>query len=106
MPKRSRNPITKQVRIIRKSLTAIDRSLGRLIALTNGAGRGAFLAPEPKKRQLKLSPERRAQLKLQGSYMGYLKQLKPKEKARVRALRATKGFRTAIAEAKRVLGAG
>jgi hypothetical protein len=105
VPKRFRNPITKHVRIIRKSLTAIDRSLGRLVALTNGAGRGGSLEPEPRKRQLTLSPERRAQLKLQGSYMGYLKQLKPKAKERVRVLRATKGFRAAIAEAKRVLGA-
>ncbi len=102
MPKRHRDPITKHIRIIRRSLTAIDRSLGRLVALTNGAGRGASLEPEPKKRKLKLTPARRAQLKLQGQYMGYLKQLKPRQQAAVKALRAKKGFRAAIASAKQL----
>lgn len=59
MPKRVRNPITRQIRIIRRSLTAIDRSLSRLIALTNGNGRGAANEREPKKRKLKLSPSRK-----------------------------------------------
>jgi hypothetical protein len=100
--KRSRSPITKHVLVIRRSLTAIDRSLGRLVALTNGAGRGAASSDRaPKKRKLKLSPKRRAALKLQGSYIGYLRNLKPRQKAQVKALRAQKGMRAAIAMAKR-----
>ncbi|MBZ5640841.1 MAG: hypothetical protein LAO51_19055 [Acidobacteriia bacterium] len=102
MPKRHRNPFTKHVRIIRQSLTAIDRSLGRLVALTNGAGRGVTVEPKGRKRKLKLSPERRAALKLQGQYMGYLRKLKPRQKAQVKALRAEKGFRAAIAMAMRL----
>jgi hypothetical protein len=101
----TRSPITKQIRIIRKSLTAIDRSLGRLVALTNGAGRGAFSLRGPQKRKLKLSAKRRAELKLQGQYMGYLRNLKPRRKAEVKAVRAKKGFVAAIALAKR-LGKG
>ena len=53
-------------------------------------------------RKLKLSPARRASLRLQGQYMGYLRGLKPKEKARVKALRARKGVRSAIALARKM----
>ncbi len=102
MLKRSRNPITKHIRIIRQSLTAIDRSLGRLVALTNGAGRGASLDRQPQKRKPQLSPERCAALKLQGSYIGYLRNLKPMHKAQVKTLREKKGVRAAIAVAKRL----
>ncbi len=51
---------------------------------------------------MKLSPRRRAALKLQGQYMGYIRNLKPREKARVKALKRTKGFRAAIRLAKRL----
>jgi hypothetical protein len=51
---------------------------------------------------LKLSPKRRAALKLQGQYMGYIRNLKPRQKARVKALKAKKGYRPAIALAKRL----
>jgi hypothetical protein len=103
VPKRSSDPITKHIRIIRQSLTEIDRSLGRLVALTNGAGRDASSERGPKKRKLKLSPKRHAALRLQGSYMGYVKQLKPRHKAQVKALRAKRGFVAAIAMARRFL---
>ena len=53
-------------------------------------------------RSLKLSAERRAALKLQGQYMGYLRGLKPRQKARVKALRAARGVRPAIAFAKKL----
>jgi hypothetical protein len=102
VPKRYRSPITKQIRIIRQSLTAIDRSLGRLVALTNGAGRGAVPRSAPPKRKLRLTPERKAALQLQGSYMGHLRNLKPREKARVKALRVDKGIRVAISMAKKL----
>ncbi|MBZ5639182.1 MAG: hypothetical protein LAO51_10585 [Acidobacteriia bacterium] len=102
MPQRHRNPLTTHVRIIRQSLTAIDRSLGRLVALTNGSGSAASAEPATTKRKLKLSPERRAALKLQGQYMGYLRSLKPKQNAQVKALRVKRGFRAAIAMAERL----
>ncbi len=102
MPNRTRNPITRHVRAIRRALTAIDRSLGRFVALTNGAGRGASVECEPPKRRLKLSAKRRAHLRLQGQYMGHLRILKPRQKAQVKAVRAKRGFRAAIAMAKRM----
>ena len=39
-------------------------------------------------------------LKLQGAYMGYMRQLKPAQKARVKAIKARRGFESAIRAAK------
>jgi hypothetical protein len=61
-------------------------------------------APTPP-RKLKLSPARRAALKLQGQYMGYMRGLKPRQKARVKALAASKDIRAAIALARRLASA-
>ncbi|MGE5126519.1 MAG: hypothetical protein ACM3PV_09510 [Betaproteobacteria bacterium] len=52
------------------------------------------------RRRLRLSPRRRAALKLQGQYMGYLRGLKPRQKARVKALAAAKGVRAAVGLAR------
>jgi hypothetical protein len=49
--------------------------------------------------KLNLSPKRRAQLKVQGQYMGYLRGLKPKQKAEVRKIRERKGVEMAIRKA-------
>jgi hypothetical protein len=50
---------------------------------------------------MQITPTRRAALKLQGRYLGYMRQLKPAQKAKVRRIRKTKGIRVAIAAAKR-----
>ncbi len=47
-----------------------------------------------------LSAKARASLKLQGRYMGYMRQLKPRQKAQVRKIKETKGVRAAIARAR------
>ncbi len=101
MPRRTRNPITRHARAIRAALTAIDRSLGRLVAATNAAGRGVVVERAPKKRKLKLSPARLAQLKLQGQYIGLIRNLKPAQKAKVKAVKTKKGMCATIAMAKR-----
>jgi len=66
-----------------------------------GALRGSE-NPGRRGRKLSLSPARRAALKLQGQYMGYLRSLKPKQKARVKALRTAKGVRAAIGLARKL----
>ena len=53
-------------------------------------------------RKLKLLPARLKALRLHGRYLGYMRQLKAK--AEVRALRAKKGVRAAIARARRLAG--
>lgn len=102
MRNRRRNPIRHQVRTIRKALASIERTLARLVAVTNGDGRGVASSTGQARRRLKLSPARRAALEIQGRYMGSLRPLKPRQKARVKELRARKGLPAAIALAKRL----
>jgi hypothetical protein len=54
-------------------------------------------------RKLTLTTARRAQLKLQGQYMGYMRRLSEAQKKRVRAVKEKSGHRAAI-EAARALG--
>jgi hypothetical protein len=55
-----------------------------------------------KRRAVHITPKRRAQLKLQGSYMGFMRQLKPAQKARVKAVKERRGFGAAITIAQRL----
>jgi len=52
------------------------------------------------RRRSGLSTKARASLKLRGRYMGYMRHLKPRQKAQVRKVRESKGVRPAIARAK------
>jgi hypothetical protein len=55
-------------------------------------------------RILRLSAARRATLKLQGQYMGYLRGLTSRQKKEVKAPRSTKGVQAAITLARRLKG--
>jgi hypothetical protein len=48
------------------------------------------------KRRVAISPKVRALRRLQGKYMGYVRRLKPAEKARVREVREKQGMQAAI----------
>jgi hypothetical protein len=50
----------------------------------------------------RLSAKARASLVLQGRYMGYMRQLKPRQKAQVRRIREAKGMRAAIDKARQI----
>lgn len=56
--------------------------------------------PAPTRRRPKLSPARRRALAWQGQYMSQVRELGPRLKARVKALRAQKGVEAAIRFAK------
>ncbi len=58
--------------------------------------------PKGKGRKLRITRKRRAQLKLQGAYMGYMRQLGPRQKARVKAVKEKNGFEAAITLARRL----
>lgn len=91
--------VTQELRAISTALRQLQRSfdkLGPAIAV----GRAAS-SVEPR-RKLKLSPARRAALKLQGQYVGHMRGLKPRQKAEVKRIRAAKGVRAAIATAKKL----
>ena len=57
-----------------------------------------------KTRRLRLTPHRRAELKLQGQHMTYMRQLKRRQKSQVKALREKKGMGAAIALGRRLAG--
>ena len=96
------HPATSSLRAIRRSVAQIERSLAVLAkALKSGAA-----APESsrKGRKLKLSPARKAALAIQGEYIGHMRHLNARDKAKVKALKAAKGMKAAVALAKKLKG--
>ena len=94
--------ISREIQAVRRSLTSIVRALDRLRRVLEpraGGGRGD---PPRRGRKLRLSAARRAALKVQGQYIGHLRQLRPRQKARVKALRASRGVRSAISLARKL----
>src|SRR5262249_32777687 len=92
----------KRLTAVRRSLRALDRALADFtVAMRTYRPAGAG---EPARRRPNLSPKARAALKLQGQYMGYMRQLKPAEKAVVRAVKAKSGTKAAIRKAKEMSG--
>ena len=96
--------LRKQVQALRSTLRRLDRQLRGLVPALAKATVGGIAPKSGDKRKLKLSPARRRALKLQGSYLGYMRQLKPAQKARVKAVKANGGMRPAIAMARRMAG--
>ena len=99
MPRRS---VAREMRAIRASLLSIVRAVQRLGPVLEAGASGVAGGSVRPARKLRLSAERRAALKLQGQYMGYLRNLKPRQKAQAKALRESKGIRPAIALARRL----
>lgn len=102
MRKPRRSPVTREIQAIRRSLSSIVRALDRLRPVLVGIAASDRGDPPRRRRKLTLSTARRAALKQQGRYMGHLRTLKPRQKARVKPLRATKGVRAAISVAKKL----
>ena len=95
--------IARELASARRSLRALEQSLARLAAQVRDISRGSLTtAPGGPRRKIKLSPTRLKALRLHGKYMGYIRHLKPKQKAKVRALRTKKGVRAAIARARKL----
>ncbi len=95
--------ITRHVQAIRTSARAISRALRQLDRpLRDLINAGATGARTNHRATPKISPRRRAALKLQGRYIGHIRVLKPRQKAQVRSVRASKGVKAAIALAKRL----
>jgi hypothetical protein len=92
---------------VKKALSQIRRSLMTIVAALDtiakeaGAPRASVSAEAPR-RTLSLSPARMRALKLQGAYMGALRSLGPRQKAKVKALRASKGMDAAMRLAKQL----
>ena len=73
------------------ALEGLDGSKSRRGRPTAAAANG-----RTRRRRVSISPKVRALRKLQGKYMGYVRRLKPAEKARVRVVREKQGMQAAI----------
>ena len=105
MFKQRRYPIGQEILTLRTSLRSLDRSLGRLAPMLS-AGMSMNGAPKVNGRSRpRISSKGRASLVLQGRYMGYMRQLKPRQKMQIRKIREAKGVKVAIVKAKDFLRA-
>jgi hypothetical protein len=92
--------VAKEIRHLRRSLHTLDHSLRRLAPMLSTAVSMNGVPKENGRSRPRLSAKARASLVLQGRYMGYMRQLKPRQKAQVRKMREAKGVRSAIARAR------
>ena len=101
MPKRQGHPVVEKIRDLRQQLSSFDRSLRRLASMV-GQLNGRIERRRKRRAGTRraLSAKARASLVLQGRYMGYVRQLKPRQKAQVRKIREAKGVRVAIHTAR------
>ncbi len=103
MARRKRYALANEIQSTRRSLKAVDRSLRRLAFMLGQLDGRIERRSKPRVGSGRpLSAKARASLKLQGRYMGYIRQLKPRQKAQVRKIKETKGVRAAIAKARRL----
>jgi hypothetical protein len=86
-----RSSVGREIQVIGRSLSSIAQALTRLTPLIAAASAPQSRNPRTRVRRLTLSPGRRAALKLQGQYMGYMRNLKPAQKTRVKGARTTNG---------------
>ena len=105
MPRQSTVP--REMWKIRSSFMQIARSFDRLGPMLQAAAVGNAVTTSterPARKKPRLTAEWRRALKLQGQYMGTMRGLKPRQRARVKKIRAEKGIRAAIREARRMAG--
>jgi hypothetical protein len=100
--KNTRFALAREVARVRHGLRALDYSLHRLVPLLTTATKNGIQREQVPRRR-RLSPKARAALVLQGRYMGFMRQLKPRQKAQVRRVKEARGVVAAIAMAKRTL---
>jgi hypothetical protein len=96
--------VRRTLRSIARAFADLERSLEHLAKRARTAARRAAASSKGTRRSRKITPKRRAQLKLQGRYLGYMRQLKPAQKARVKAVKEKSGFGAAIKLARRIAG--
>jgi hypothetical protein len=86
------NGRSKEIADLRERLASLEGMGSR----SGPARRAAGVRRSTGKRRVAISPKVRALRRLQGKYMGYVRRLKPAEKARVRTVREKQGMQAAI----------
>ena len=99
----SRLRLSSELQTLRQTLKTFDRSLRRLAPLLSSAASMNGRPKENGRSRPRLSTKARASMVLQGRYMGYMRQLKPRQKAQVRRVKEVKGMRAAIAWARQLV---
>jgi len=97
-------PVRERIKAIAKAqkFPAAIAEMKKLLAAkgaptkTAKAASAKKVAPKAAPRKLKITPKRRAQLKLQGVYIGMIRGLADAEKAKIKGLAKDKGFAAAI----------
>ena len=87
------NGRSREIAELREQLATLEGMDG---SNRRGARRASAGGPVARRRHVAISPKVRALRRLQGKYMGYVRRLKPAEKARVRAVREKQGMQAAI----------
>lgn len=100
MPRLRRSRISTELLTLRHTLKAFDRSLRRLTPLLSAGAVLNGASSQDGRSRPRLSAKARATMVLQGRYMGYVRQLKPRQKEQVRKIREAKGLRVAIGKAR------
>ena len=88
------NGRSREIADLRERLASLE-GLGGGGSRRRGRQAAGAARPTPKRR-VAISPKVRALRRLQGKYMGYVRRLKPAEKARVRTVREKQGMQAAI----------
>ena len=89
------NGRSREIAVLREQLAALEGLGGRGVGRRGGRRKGVARR-RTGRRRVAISPKVRALRRLQGKYMGYVRRLKPAEKARVRAVREKQGMEAAI----------
>ena len=102
MARRSPKGLAREVDSVRLALREFERSLAKLSRALRAPGAVSGPQLSEKARQVTLSPSRLKALKLHGRYLGYIRQLKTKQRAEVKATRKKKGVEVAIKRARKL----
>jgi hypothetical protein len=89
------NGRSKVIAELRERLASLE-GIGGAGTRRRGRRPAASTKQSTQKRRVAISPKVRALRRLQGKYMGYVRRLKPAEKARVREVREKQGMQAAI----------
>jgi len=93
-------PLTNAARELRSVRTALRQILRSFDRLASTLAAVQTTNHQQRRRKMQITPARHAALKLQGRYLGYMRQLTPAQKTKVKKVRAAKGIRAAIVAAK------
>ena|SRR5213593_535114 len=99
--------LSKGLKGLRRDLVALGRVIQAVAEASrglgsNGAGRLAGTRVGRRRRR-RLTPADRARLKVQGEYLGLVRHLSVRDRARVKAIRSRKGYPPAIKVARRLI---